>query len=124
MLTWIPIVGPIIQGIVDIVKGQQDTTVKRYQEDTKRLGKETDADVSVIQTRAAFGIATNSIGTTLMRDIVMYPVAVHTLLIYWDAIFASHPAFVFGVKTAPQELMYIPYAVIAYLFVTAYRGPR
>ncbi len=121
-LTWLPIIGPIIEGIVGIVKGQQDVSVKKYQEDTKRQGKETDADVAIINSRAEVSIAQDSIGNRLMRDTVMYPVAVHTFMTYWDAIFLKHTDFIFGVGPVPEKLEYIPYAVIAYLFVTAYRG--
>lgn len=121
-MLWLPIIGPIIQGIVDVVKGRQDVSIKTYQEDTKRQGKETDADVAVINSRAQVAIQQNSLGNQLMRDVVMFPVAVHTLMSYWDAIFVKHTAYVFGVAQVPENLQYIPYAVIAYLFVTAYRG--
>jgi len=124
MFTWIPIVGPIIQGVVDIVKGQQDVSVKKYQEDTKRQGKETDADVAIIASRASVALAQDSIGNRLMRDVIMYPIAVHTFLSYWDLIFAKHPDFIIGVAQIPDSMKYLPGAVIAYLFVTAFRGPR
>lgn len=123
MLSWIPLIGPIIDGIVSIVKGQQDTTVEKYQEDTKRIGTETTADVSVIQARAQVAIAMkDDIGTRLCKDLVMFFGSLHTGFLFWDHIFAAHPSFVFGVTEMGPTLQYIPYAIIAYLFVTAYRG--
>jgi len=122
MLAFLPIIGPIAEGIIGLFKNQQDVSLKKYQEDTLRQGKETDADVAVINARAQVSIQQNSLGNQLMRDVVMFPVAVHTLMSYWDAIFVKHTAYVFGVAQVPENLQYIPYAVIAYLFVTAYRG--
>lgn len=124
LLTLLPIIGPIIQGIVDAFGKHEDVTLQRQVDTNKTaLGKQQDAnktDVSVIQTRAQVAIAfKDDIGSRLIRDLIMFPVGVHTILYYWCLTF---PMYSFGVQEPVASMQYIPYAVIAFLFVTAYRG--
>lgn len=112
MLGWLPIIGPVIDGIVSIWKGYQDVTVQKGAQ-----------DVQVIQARAAVAIAfKDDIGVRLARDLIMFPAACWTLLIFWYCI--THeiaPGWSWKILAVPGNLEYIPYAVIAFLFVTAFR---
>ena len=106
-LGWLPIAGPIIDGIVAIVKGHQDVSVKK---DTN--------DVEEIKARLNLLAALkDDIGVRLARDITMFPVAVWTALVSWDTIWAIRaPELMFHVEKYPPALEYLPYAVLAFLF--------
>lgn len=124
LLTLLPIVGPIIQGIVDAFNKYQDVSLQKQVDKNKTaLGKQesTDnTDVSIIQARTEVAIAfKDDIGTRLIRDLVMFPVATWTACYYYTLMV---PDYSWKVLTPPESMQYIPYAVIAFLFVTAYRG--
>lgn len=128
ILSVIPVIGPIVQGVVDLFKQRADVDLQKTLDANKTaLGKSTDAnktDVAVLQTRLALALATkDDLGPKLMKDIIMYPVAVWTLLYYYSLTFKGLiPDHVWEIGVPPESMQYIPYAVIAYLFVTAYRG--
>jgi len=107
MFGWLPIIGPVIDGIVSVVKGFQDTKVKL---DTN--------DLEEVKARMALLAALkDDIGIRLARDIVMFPVALWTALISWDTIVALRfPSLVYHVAPYPPSLSYLPYAVLAFLF--------
>lgn len=124
LLSVIPILGPIIQGIVDAVSKHEDITLQRQVDTNKTaLGKQADenkTDVAVIQSRAQVAIAfKDDLGIRLIRDLVMFPISVWTGAYFYVLTF-PHGEWV--VTTPPQTMQYIPYAVIAFLFATAYRG--
>lgn len=113
MLSWIPILGPIVDGIVSIFNKRADTGV---------ANNKIDADVrqaeiaSSIQTLLAFK---DDIAIRITRDIVLFPVAVWTALTVWDKIVAiKYPELVWG--TSPfieaSGLAFLPYAVMTFLF--------
>lgn len=114
MLGWLPIVGPIIDGIVSIVKGSQDTKVKI---DTNNL-EEVKARLEVIK------VMKDDPGTRLCRDLIMFPVAVWCALASWDTIVAVNwPWLRFLVAEFPKgPLEYLPFAVLGYLFGLAIRS--
>jgi|SRR5882724_8604788 len=121
MLSWLPIVGPIIEGLLNTVSSiynkKQDTVLARQQDDNK-------TDVAVIQTRAQVAIAfKDDLGVRLVRDFIMFPVGVWTALkAYYLCIHGYAPEYTWEIMNWPSELMYIPYAVVAFLFVTAWKG--
>lgn len=113
MFTWLPIVGPIIDGIVSIFNKKADTTV---------ANRQIDADVrkaeitSSTQTLIAFK---DDINIRISRDIIIFPVCVWTGLIVWDKIVAiPFPYLVWGVLplTEATGLAFLPYAVMTFLF--------
>lgn len=116
IFSWIPIVGPIIDGIVSIFNKKEDTTVS--------LSKiATGGDVSVIQSRAAVAIAfKDDIGVNIIRDLLMFPTAVWYALIVWDSTMKNLvPTWTWDVVDLPQSVQYIPYAAVAFLFVTSWK---
>lgn len=127
-LSILPIVGPIIQGVVDVFNKKADVDLQKTVDINKTaLGKQVDTnktDVAIIQTRAGIVLALkDDLGIKLMRDVIMYPVAVWTLLYYYCLTFKGLiPDHVWDVGVPPESMQYIPYAVIAYIFATAYRG--
>jgi hypothetical protein len=123
-LSVIPIVGPIIQGVVDIFNKKSDVDLqKTLSANLTALEKQKDlskADVAIIQARTQIALAhKDDLGARLVRDLIMFPVGVHTCLYYWNL---SFPMYGWGVTEPTQAMQYIPYAVIAWLFVTSYRG--
>lgn len=126
LLSVLPIIGPIIQGIVDAYSKHEDVQLQKQIDVNKTsLAKQQDiskTDLGVIQARASVAIAfKDDPGSRIIRDLIMFPVGVHTLLYYWCLTF---PMYSWGAVTPPEAMQYIPYAVIAFLFVTAYRGSK
>lgn len=106
MLSWIPLIGPIIQGIVSIFTKVEDT----------KLGMRT-AEVDEAKVSAQI-IQTNStnIGLRIITDMICAPVAVWTMLIGWDTIVAKHwPYLMWHTADYPPSVSYLPYAVLMFL---------
>lgn len=112
ILGWLPIIGPVISGLVAAWSKKQDT-------DLAKLKVVTDADVENAKTSAQIIEATkDDIGLRIARDIVIWPVAIWTALLTYDTIIADtvykahmwHVAS-FDNTTAP----YLPYAVLMFL---------
>lgn len=123
-LSFIPILGPIFQSLADAWGKHEDVTLKKQQDiNATALGKQQDenkTDVAIIQSRAQVAIAfKDDPGVRLIRDLVMFPIAVWTGGYFYVLTF-PHGEWI--VATPPQTMQYIPYAVIAFLFATAYRG--
>lgn len=123
-LSFLPIIGPIFQSLADAWGKHEDVTLKKQEDVNKTaLGKQVDenkTDVSIIQTRAQVAIAfKDDPGVRLIRDLVMFPIAIWTGGYFYVLTF-PHGDWI--VNTPPQTMQYIPYAVIAFLFATAYRG--
>lgn len=123
-LSFIPILGPIFQSLADAWGKHEDITLQKQADVNKTaLGKQQDenkTDVAVIQTRAQVAIAfKDDPGVRLIRDLVMFPIAVWTGGYFYVLTF-PHGDWLVG--TPPPTMQYIPYAVIAFLFATAYRG--
>lgn len=117
LLSALPIIGPIVNGVVSIFKGKQDLSAKK------------DAnDVEVIQARTTLLAALrDDIGIKVARDFAMWGPIAYVNLYIWDRIMdIKYPDLVWGVKTLdlPWE-SYMPImAVYAFLFGLSYRGPR
>lgn len=123
-LSFIPILGPIFQSLVDGWSKHEDVTLKKQVDVNKTaLGKQQDenkTDVAVIQSRAQVAIAfKDDPGVRLIRDLAMFPIVTWTGAYFYTLTF-PHGNWV--VDTPPETMQYIPYAVIAFLFATAYRG--
>lgn len=110
MFGWIPIIGPIIDGIVSIFSKWQDTKLGMYKVDGT-------VDVSAMQTSASIIESTkDSIGIRLARDLLIYPVIIWVDLIIWVTLMKTiHPKWYFVVEKLPEPIAYLPYAVITFL---------
>jgi|ERR1051326_2502912 hypothetical protein len=106
MFSWIPILGPLIDGIVRIFSGFTDTkiaTIKANAEISKELAR----TVQVYHDDPGF---------KLSRDIVLFPAAIWTSLVTWDNIVIHHwPSLVWTVEKYPPGLEFFPYAVLTAL---------
>lgn len=124
LLSVIPIFGPIIEGVVSIFNKQADTSLAKQVDTNKtalgKLQSDNQTDAQIIQSRANVVIAfKDDLGVRLIRDCVMFPVSAWTAAYYYHLIF---PDYSWNVAVPPDAMQYIPYAIIAFLFATAYRG--
>lgn len=120
MLSFLPIIGPLIQGISGIFTSFFNAKVQIKQAEVSQTIAETQASTAIIQATQ------DSIGLRLMRDIVCFPVVVWSALIGWDTIIGArqsnglpwHPdwiGYMFHVGNYPPSVSYIPYAVMVFL---------
>jgi hypothetical protein len=114
-LAFLPIIGPIIQGITSIFTKAMDTKVEV-------LKTERGADVQEAQVSSQIIHDTqDDIGLRLMRDILCFPTVMWAFLIGWDTIIADPQQvlipheWMFHVANYPQTVGYLPYAVVVFL---------
>ncbi len=110
MLAFLPIIGPIIQGIVSIFTKSMDTKVAVLK--TERTADVQEAQVS----EQIIHDTQDDIGLRLMRDLLCFPTVVWACIIGWDTIVAFRwPWLKFGVPPYPDSVGYLPYAVVVFL---------
>lgn len=110
MFGWIPLIGPIIDGIVSIFSKWQDTQLGKYTVDGKVDVEAMNASTQIIQATK------DDIGLRILRDMVCLPVVIWTMIIGWDTIVVRHnPDWVYIVEKYPPSVEYLPYAVLMFL---------
>ncbi len=110
ILTWIPILGPIIEGVFGWLNKRQDNALEQFKAGRTSDLEESKVAANIIETTK------DDIGIRLARDIIIFPVAVWTALIGWDTINALRfPGVMFHVDKYPESVTYLPYAVITFL---------
>ena len=112
MLAFLPIIGPIIQGIVSIFTKMQDTKVEVLKTERGTQVEEAKVSAQIIHDTQ------DDIGLRLMRDIMIFPVVVWTFLLCWDTIIAESAYKDWMWHLASFEKTgapYLPYAVIVFL---------
>ena len=112
MFGWIPILGPILDGIFSIFTGFQKG---------QRVKDITGAAVDIAGMKYSSDLAESfkdDIGVRLARDLIMFPVALWTFLISWDTIVAENlgQSWQFHIAKYPPVLEFLPYAVLTFLF--------
>lgn len=113
MFAWLPIIGPIIQGIVSIFVKAQDVKIVQYKTDADKYKAGAEASTQIIQTTE------HNYGVLLSRDLVVFPASLWTALISWDTIVAlRYPDLMFHVAPYPASLSFLPYAVLTFLLGT------
>lgn len=110
MFAWIPIIGPVIDGIVSIWKGYQNVDIQKYTIDGK-------VDIAAFQAASANISATkDDIGIRLLRDLALTPAIVWVTLIGWDTILAEHaPTYMWHVAKWPDSISYYPALALGFL---------
>lgn len=112
MFGWIPIIGPIIQGLFGFLNKVQDKEITKIK---------TAGEVTVAETQASAQIihdTSDDIGVRFTRDILIFPWALYGGLTGWDYTIAkSYPSLVFNTTVVPPEsgLTYLPYMVFVFL---------
>jgi hypothetical protein len=121
MFGWIPVLGPIIDGIVSIFNKKMDTDVQK-----KKIEAGT-REVEITSSTAILSAFRDDIGVKISRDLVIFPVAVWTALTVWDYIIViPYPWLVWGTKAIPEAsgLAFLPYAVMVFLLGNTYLNKR
>lgn len=112
MLAFLPIIGPIIQGLVSIFTKVEDTKVEVLKTTQGTQVAEAQVSAQIIKTTQ------DDIGLRLMRDLLIFPVIVWTFLLCWDTIIAesSFKGYMWHVASFEKTgAPYLPYAVIVFL---------
>lgn len=112
MLAFLPIIGPIIQGIISIFTKVEDTKVEVLKTERGTEVEEAKVSAQIIQTTQ------DDIGLRFMRDLMIFPVVVWTTLLCWDTIIAESVMKDYMWHLASFEKTgapYLPYAVIVFL---------
>ena len=115
MLGWIPLLGPIIQGLFNTASGIyskfKDTQLGMRQQ-----------EVAEAQISAQIIHDTNDdIALRFMRDLLCFPTVIWACLIGWDTIIADPKQvlipheWMFHVANYPESVGYLPYAVVVFL---------
>lgn len=111
MLAFLPIIGPIIQGIASIFGKWQDTKLG-----TLKVQRESDVAEAQVSEHIIHDTQ-DDIGLRLMRDLICFPIVVWVALVSWDTIVAlRYPDLMFHVAGFDRtSAPYLPYAVITFL---------
>lgn len=113
ILGWIPILGPIVQGITGIFGKFMDSKVAINAADATRDVEEAKVSAQIIQT------TNDDICLRLLRDIYCTPACIHLLLVSWDTIIAetthiSHK-WMWHTATYPASYAWYPTTVAVFL---------
>lgn len=111
LLGWIPVIGPLIDGIVSIFGKFQDTKVAQYKVDGE-------VAVQTIQSSTAITLGfMNDIPIRIARDLVMFPGSVWCGLFVWDKIVEHrYPDLVWVVHPLNGPMEYLPFALMTFFF--------
>lgn len=125
MWSWIPFIGPFIQAGVNAFGKWQDATVQKAQIAANKEVADGAQDVQVIGIRADLAKTfAHDIGTVLARDVLLNWYTIYVSLIFWDSCFrnALPAGWTWRVLALPTSLNVLCSAIVAWLFVTAWRG--
>ena len=111
MLSWIPLLGPIIQGISSVFNSFFTAKVQI-------AATEANKEIQTAQISQQIIATTNDdILLRILRDAAILPVVVWSMLIGWDTIVVHrYPGLVFTVEKYPDSVAYLPYVVLVFLF--------
>jgi hypothetical protein len=115
ILGWLPVVGPILDGIGRVISHFTDRDIA--------IAK-VNGEVTIEGYKAANQITlafVNDIAVRLARDIVMFPGSAWCGLYIWDKIVAHHyPWLVYDVAPLDGPMVYLPYALMTFFFGAAW----
>ena len=107
MFNWIPLIGPVIQGITSIFTSFFSVKVAQIDADAKtaqvseQIIKDTQDDIAL----------------RIMRDMIILPVSLWCFCIGYDTLIVAHwPEYMFLVPPFPNTVEYLPYVVLTFLF--------
>lgn len=112
MLAFLPIIGPIIQGVVSIFTKKMDTDVQKLTVNREQDTEESKVSAQIIQSTQ------DDIGLRFMRDLLIFPIIVWTTLLSWDTIVAesAYKDYMWHLASFDKTgAPYLPYAVIVFL---------
>lgn len=109
-LAFIPILGPIIQGLFGIFTKLSDNKLATLKVERGSDIEEAKVSADIIKTTQ------DDVALRLMRDLLCFPTVAWATLIGWDTIVAiRYPGLMFHVEKYPDSVAYLPYAVVVFL---------
>lgn len=115
----------LLQGLPLI--GRAFTSFDKYQENKMNAAVETtkingQVDLGVVQARVDLAkIMKDDPATKFGRWFFIVPTGLYYCATMWDSTGVLRDYFTFNTLKIPEWMQYMPYAVVAYLFVTAWR---
>lgn len=104
---WIPLIGPILQGVTSIFTSWTNKAISFRQADVS----EAQVSEKIIQDTK------DDIPLRIMRDMICFPVALWCLAIGYDTLIAAYrPDLMYIVPPFPETVGYLPYVVLTFLF--------
>lgn len=122
-LSFIPIVGNIVDAVKSYVTKKQDVDLEKYKVDGVVSVERMKQDVEIVKARSELLAALkDDKGIQLARGLIMLSASVWISLIFWDSCFRDilPVGWTWRVLALPSNIEYIPYAVVAFLFALAW----
>lgn len=123
---WLPIIGPILQGIISsiasIFNKRADVEIQKSNVELEK--KRIDGQVWVKEAELSTQIVRDHdqrLDLRIAQDLVVFPVVVMTALVTWDNIVTlPYPNLVWGIRPFLEGsgFTYLPYAVMTFLLGT------
>ena len=111
MFSWIPLLGPIVDGIVSTVRSFFSLKSVMYRTDGSVDIEAMKTNADIIKTTA------DDIGIRIFRDMILFPMAVWIDLVVWDNIVLHvKPEWIWTVERFPPGLEWFPYMVFGSVF--------
>lgn len=121
------IISSVISGVLapffTWLNKKEDTTVAKYTVDGQVNVEAMRQDTQIILARAALAAAMkDDPATKYGRWFFIIPTGIYyALIVYVSAFGKLTPSWVWVILELPKWIQYMPYAVVAYLFVTAWK---
>lgn len=114
LTTFIPVLGPLIEGAVSIYKNKTDTDIKKIQMSNDLEVQEMTASNQVLSMFASDSMV------RACRDMIMVPGSIYCGAIIWDRFMdIRHPDWVWGVLPLQGAMEYLPHILLLFFFGSA-----
>ena len=121
-LSFIPVIGKIADAWSAHDQKRQDVALEKYKVDGTVNAELIRSDVEVIKARVDLAKArSNDTVDRMGRRLLIYPTGIWFTAIVTDSLIHRIFDYPYRVEALPSNLEYIPYAVVAYLLVTAFK---
>lgn len=124
-MAWLNPISKIIDWVGAYANKRQEVDLEKYKVKGTVDIKAIDADIAIIQARAKLAeVLKDDPGTKVARIWVLVPASVYFGVTFYYLAFKNLlPSFmVWQPLTLPPSLDYLVYAIVGYLFITAWRG--
>lgn len=124
-LSAIPVLGKVADAVASYFNKKQEVDLEKYKVKGTVDIKAIDADIAIIQARAKLAeVLKDDPGTKVARLWVLVPASVYFGVTFYYLTFKNllPPVLVWQPIPLPTSLDYLVYAIIGYLFITAWRG--
>lgn len=126
LLQGLPLIGPLIgkgfDAFTNFTNKRMDTDLEKYKVKGTVDVEALKQDTEIIKARTDLAIVMKDDPATKSgRYYFIHGTGLYYVAVLWDSTRFTRNLFEIGVLEIPHWLQYMPYAVIAYLFVTAWK---